>query len=54
VRTLALTRADGCSPCRPQVESICRHHLPELSKKIVTVVERRVLRQSPKSEAFLL
>ena len=36
------------------VEALCKAHMPELSKKIVCVVDRRILRQSPKTEAFLL
>jgi len=36
------------------MEALCKAHIPELSKKIVCVVERRILRQSPKTEAFLL
>ena len=36
------------------VEALCKAHIPELSKKIVCVVDRRILRQSPKTEAFLL
>ncbi|GAB5037318.1 Hypothetical protein NocV09_07200060 [Nannochloropsis oceanica] len=36
------------------VEALCQESMPELSKKIVCVVDRRILRQSPKTEAFLL
>lgn len=36
------------------VEALCKAHMPELSKKVVCVMERRILRQSPKTEAFLL
>lgn len=41
-------------PALLQVEAICKTHVPHLSKKIVCVVDRRILRQSPKTEAFLL
>jgi len=36
------------------VETICKDKIPELSKKIVSIVDRKILRQSPKQEAFLL
>jgi len=37
-----------------QVETICKAHAPDLCKRIVAIVDRRILRQSPKVEAFLL
>ena len=37
-----------------QVEKICKEKIPSLSKKIVVLVERNILRQANKSEVFLL
>eukprot|EP00638_Chattonella_subsalsa_P001051 CAMPEP_0117750366 /NCGR_PEP_ID=MMETSP0947-20121206/10318_1 /TAXON_ID=44440 /ORGANISM="Chattonella subsalsa, Strain CCMP2191" /LENGTH=292 /DNA_ID=CAMNT_0005568505 /DNA_START=432 /DNA_END=1310 /DNA_ORIENTATION=- len=37
-----------------QIEAICDAHIPELSKKIVIMAERKILRQAPDHDTFLL
>lgn len=39
---------------RRDVEALCAAKCPELSGRIVSIIDRRILRQSPKSPTFLL
>jgi hypothetical protein len=39
---------------RKEIEATCATKCPELSGKIVCVVDRKVLRQAPSSQTFLL
>jgi acyl dehydratase len=39
---------------RSKVEALCAEKCPELSNRIVSVLDRRIVRQTPQSEAFLL